>query len=187
MIIGIAGKARSGKSTAGDVLVSQGFVRGKFANGLKEMLRALLRYRKCTEEFIERCVEGDLKEKPLAILGGKSPRHAMQTLGRWGRDDLTEDYWIDTEFDARKHDEKVVFDDLRHDNEETAIVRDGGLVLHLIGRGGIEGEHFSESFKPKLATVIENTGTKEELQTKVRRFALDASWVSNKNNLKVAA
>ena len=41
MIIGIAGEAGSGKSTTAGVLIERGYVHGKFANALKEMLRAL--------------------------------------------------------------------------------------------------------------------------------------------------
>lgn len=178
MIVGICGEANSGKSTTADVLIGRGYTRGKFAAALKEMLRALMRYRGVEEDFIERCVEGDLKETPLIELGGKSPRHAMQTLGAWGRNELTEDFWVDVEFDAKGHLPKLLFDDLRHDNEEAAIIAAGGVVLHLVGRGGIDSDHLSESFKPKLATIIDNSGTVAELQAKVNRFADDLSWAN---------
>lgn len=175
MIIGIAGEAGSGKSTTADVLIDRGFTRGKFANALKDMLRTLLRYRGALD--VDRYIEGDLKELPTPLLNGKSPRHAMQTLGAWGRNDIAEDFWVDTEFEAKEMWADLLFDDLRHDNEEAAIVKRGGLVLHVIGRGGIPGEHFSESFKPKVATVLDNSGTVEELQAKVNEFADDVSWV----------
>lgn len=180
MIIGIAGEAGSGKGTAAEVLIGKGYTRGKFANALKEMLRALLRYRGMSPIDVERCIEGDLKELPNAALGGKSPRHAMQTLGAWGRDDIEEDFWIDVELEAQDGAENLLFDDLRHDNEEAAIVERGGLVLQIVGRGGIEGNHFSESFKPAegVATVIDNSGTIEEFRAKVSRFAMDVSWAA---------
>lgn len=178
MIIGIAGVAGSGKSTAANVLVERGFTRGKFAAALKDMLRALLHYRGVPLLEIERMIEGDLKELPTAALNGKSPRHAMQTLGAWGRKDIAEDFWVDTEFEAKEMWADVLFEDLRHDNEEAAIVKRGGVILHLVGRGGIEGSHFSESFAPKAATVYENTGTVAELEAKVNQFADDLSWAS---------
>jgi hypothetical protein len=175
LIIGIAGVAGSGKTTAGDTLLARGYARGKFANSLKEMMRSLLRYRGCGDAFIERCLEGDLKETPLQELGGRSPRHAMQTLGAWARSDLEEDYWIDTEFDAQDGEGALFFDDLRHPNEEAAIVARGGVIIHVIGRGGIEGEHISETFKPANATVIVNDGSIEEFRAKIDRFASDLS------------
>jgi hypothetical protein len=176
VIIGIAGEAGSGKGTAADVLIERGFVRGKFANALKEMLRALLRYQGV--EDVERYVEGDFKEIPSYYLSGKSPREFMQGIGQWGREFGGEDFWVDIEFDVQKGAKNLLFDDLRHDNEEAAIVKRGGLVLQLVGRGGIASDHISEQFKPKVATVIENIGTITELQAKVNQFCDDLSWAA---------
>jgi len=178
MIIGIAGEAGSGKGTAADVLIARGFVRGKFANALKAMLRTLLNYRGVTNEDIERMIEGDLKELPHPALNGKSPRYVMQSLGQWGREAIENDFWVDVEFDANSNATDLLFDDLRHDNEEAAIVERRGVVLQLVGRGGIDSDHISEQFKPKNATVIDNSGTIEELQDKVSRFAIDLSWAA---------
>lgn len=180
LIIGIAGEADSGKSTVANILIERGFIRGKFAGALKEMFRALLRYRGVEEGFIERCVEGDLKEQPLQELGGKSPRHVMQWLGQSGRENIDEDFWIDVEFDSKSNDneQNLLFDDLRYDNEEAAITKRGGVIIHLVGRGGIDSDHISERFKPKLATVIDNSGTVEELREKVNEFADDFSWAA---------
>lgn len=179
MIIGIAGEADSGKSTTANILIEKGYTRGKFANALKDMLRALLRYQGVEENQIERYVEGDFKELPSVYLADKSPREFMQGIGQWGREFGGEDFWVDIEFDKRHYESKLLFDDLRHDNEEAAIQRRGGLVLHIVGRGGIPGNHVSETFKPKNpALVINNSGTLEELREKVERFAMDASWVN---------
>jgi hypothetical protein len=177
MIIGIAGEAGSGKGTTADVLLERGFTRGKFANALKEMFRALLRYQGV--EDIERYVEGDLKELPSPYLNNKSPREFMQGIGQWGREFGGEDFWVDIEFGAKSEAENLLFDDLRHDNEEAAIVLRGGVVLQLVGRGGINSDHVSEQFKPKNpAAVIDNSGTIEELRDKVNEFARDLSWAA---------
>lgn len=178
MIIGIAGEAGSGKDTAADVLIEQGYERGKFANALKEMLRALLRYRGVNEETIERMIEGDLKELSTPFLNEKSPRQVMQGLGEWGRNFIDLDFWVDVEFDAKRDAKKLLFTDLRHDNEEAAIVKRRGVVLQLVGRGGIDSDHISEKFKPKNPTVIDNSGTIAELQGKVKQFASDLSWAA---------
>lgn len=179
MIIGIAGQAGSGKGTAAGVLVDRGFVKGKFAAALKEMLRALLRYRRIADDEIEEMIEGSLKELPHAALNGKSPRHVMQALGQWGRDAIEEDFWVDVEFDAKTGESKLLFDDLRYDNEEAAIKKRGGVVVQIVGRGGIDSDHLSEQFKPtNPVAVIDNSGTVEEFQAKIARFAMDISWAA---------
>lgn len=179
MIVGISGKAGSGKGTTAAVLIERGFVHGKFANALKEMLRALLRYRGATEETIERMVEGDLKEIPTDWLSGKSPRYVMQSIGQWGRESIEEDFWVDVEFDSKSGSKNLLFDDLRHDNEEAAIVKRNGLVVQVVGRGGIDSDHISESFNPKKpAVVFDNSGSIEQLQAKVNTFADDISWAA---------
>lgn len=177
MIIGIAGEAGSGKGTTAEVLIERGYTRGKFANALKDMLRALLRYQGIANT--ELYIEGELKELPCRYLAGKSPREFMQGIGQWGREFGGEDFWVDIEFDAQDGAANLLFDDLRHDNEEAAIVKRGGVVLQLVGRGGIDSDHVSEKFKPKNpAGVIDNSGTPEQLRAKVNEFASDLSWAN---------
>jgi putative protein kinase ArgK-like GTPase of G3E family len=77
-IIGLTGLMGSGKSLAAQELERIGFTRTRFAGSLKDMMRVL----GLTEEEIE----GNLKETACALLGGKTPRYAMQTIGtEWGR------------------------------------------------------------------------------------------------------
>lgn len=178
MIIGICGAPGSGKGTAAKILIERGFTNGKFSHALKDMFRALLRYRGVSDEDAERMVEGDLKELPQSVLNGKSPRHAMQTLGAWGRNDIDPDLWVDAEFDAQDEDTDLVFDDVRAANEEDKIRSKGGAIIYLQGRDGIESDHYLEKFVPKIATVIENKGTVEQLQAKVSTFADDFSWAA---------
>jgi hypothetical protein len=166
IIIGLMGFARSGKGTVADVLVKRhGFVRMKFADGLKNMLRAI--------GLTDREIEGDLKEAPCALLGGKTPRHAMITLGtEWGRDMIHQDLWpMIAERRIQKYmAERVVFDDCRFLNEVAMIRRHGGLIwrVHRPGTGPVR-QHPSEleqlEVEPDLNLV--NNGTIEELQESV--------------------
>jgi hypothetical protein len=165
MIVGISGEIGSGKSTAAEILIEQGYIRGKFAGALKDMLRALLRYRGADDETIERMIEGDLKEKSTRLLNGRSPRYAMQTLGtEWGRDLIHPDLWVDTEMEAKADVPKLLFDDVRHPNEADAIRARGGVLAHLTGRGGDSTGHSSEGFVPEGAAIISNTGSVEHLR-----------------------
>lgn len=178
MIIGIAGEAGSGKGTAAEVLLQKGYERGKFSGALKDMLRAFLRYRRVDEVTIERMIEGDLKEVPAKEFGGKTPRYAMQTLGTgWGRKYIDPNLWVDTEMEVTADKTDVVFDDVRHDEEEDAILARGGVIVQIVGRRkGIKDKHESESFQPKNPVQLDNSGTIPELKTKVETVVRDLSW-----------
>lgn len=158
-LLGIAGKAGSGKSTAAQVLLDAGWARVKFAGPLKDMMRAL--------GLDDRHIEGDLKDVPCDLLQGQTPRYAMQTLGtEWGRDCIGRDFWIDL---ARRRISlamsaglNVVVDDVRFENEAQVIRDLGGLVLGL-ERGDGAGDHVSEAgVAPDIRHF--NDGTLEELR-----------------------
>lgn len=143
-IIAFTGYAGSGKSTAAKILIDNGWARGKFAAPLKNMLRSLLRDQGVSDAVIERMIEGDLKEIQCDLLCGKSPRHAMQTLGtEWGRTCLGDELWIDAAM--RGVTGPTVFDDCRFPNEVAAIRDAGGLIFEIQrpGVGPVNG-HVSE-------------------------------------------
>lgn len=116
-IIGIMGALSSGKSTAAQVLVEDyGFVRLRMADILKDMLRTL---GLSAEE-----VDGRLKETPNGLLCGKTPRHAMQTLGtEWGRQLIGDQVWVNATLlkiaNIREVNPgaNIVIDDIRFMNE----------------------------------------------------------------------
>lgn len=159
-LVGITGKAGSGKSTAAQVLIDAGWVRVKMAGPLKDMLRAI----GLTEEHIE----GDLKEVPCDLLQGRTPRHAMVTLGtEWGRDMIGGDMWIDLARGriqaafAAGH--SVVVDDIRFENE-AAVIRDlGGAVVHIERDTDIAVAHKSENGVVPDITCV-NSGSLAALQ-----------------------
>jgi hypothetical protein len=154
IVLGLKGLIGSGKTTVARHLIeNHGFVRGRFAGALKDMLRAYLRYRRCDEATIERMIDGDLKEQPTPWLGGKSPRHAMEGLGGlWGRDHMGSDFWIGTETDVlyMGAPKRVVFEDVRHANEGEAIDRMGGWVIEIVRPGLIPQEHRTEKAQAEV-------------------------------------
>jgi Deoxynucleotide monophosphate kinase len=149
-LIGLTGRAGSGKSTAAAYLVERhGFTRTRFAGPLKAMLRAM--------GLSEREIDGDLKEAPCARLCGRTPRQAMQWLGtEWGRDMIHPDLWTELwKQDAEKivaEDGRVVVDDVRFP-DEVALVRSlGGYVLAItepapsdVARAHVRETHVSET------------------------------------------
>jgi hypothetical protein len=119
-VIAFVGKARSGKTTAGEYLLNaKQYTRLRFADKLKAMLREL--------GLMGREIDGDLKGCACDILGGKTPRHAMITLGtEWGRDMIHPDIWVNALNREMKYYINVgrtnfVIDDLRFVNEAKYI------------------------------------------------------------------
>lgn len=132
IILGFAGRKRSGKDTAAAVMEGVGYQKLSYAMPIKLMLMTLLSYRGVSDEELERYTDGDLKEEPTALLQGRTPRHAMQTLGtEWGRELIGEDLWSDTLLDHASDLDAVVVSDVRFPNEVAGIQRKGGEVIRI--------------------------------------------------------
>lgn len=159
-LVGISGKAGSGKTTASAALVDAGWVRIKMADPLKDMLRAI--------GLTDRHIEGDLKEVPCDLLGGATPRHAMITLGtEWGRDLIHPDIWVTIAkqriASVLASGFNVVVDDVRYDNEAKAIRDLGGAVVGIERDIGPGIAHKSEA-GVAVDMVCKNTGSVAELR-----------------------
>jgi hypothetical protein len=152
MLIGFTGRKGAGKDTAAAVLVSRGFELLKFAGPLKAMLRTLLEVQGADAETIERMIEGDLKEVPSSYLGGRSPRHAMQTLGtQWGREQINGEFWVQAAVAAARQHDHVVFADIRFPNEAAAIREAGGRVFRITRPSMVDDDaHVSERLIDEL-------------------------------------
>lgn len=165
-VVGLSGLAGSGKSTAASFLQSQGYTLVKFAGPLKDAMRAI--------GLTDYHIEGDGKEKPCTLLQGKTPRHAMQTIGTdWGRDLIGPHFWVGL-WEARANEVLdagglVVADDVRFPNEAEAIRKLGGRVVRLVGRGGISGGHASEGMDWEADSVVANTGRVTALHMAMER------------------
>lgn len=134
MLIGLAGRARVGKDTAADVLVSCcGLVALSFAKPIKDGLAAMFGLEPTH-------LDGPLKERPIDDDLVVSPRVLMQTLGTdWGRR-IDPGIWIwnasrrlraAREF-AGDAWAGAVFTDVRFENEAAWIRRSGGVVIHVL-------------------------------------------------------
>lgn len=135
-LIALTGRKGAGKDTVASVLFERGYVNVKFAGGLKTMLRSLLEYRGASEDLIERMIEGDLKEVPTPYLNGRTPRHAMQTLGNeWGRECIDPELWVDTTMDCAALHPRVAITDMRYPNEADAVKKRGGRRYRVSPNG----------------------------------------------------
>jgi hypothetical protein len=138
MLIGLTGAAGAGKDTVANILIKEFDQVNKpvaqiaFADTLKEMMCVLL---SCTREKLE---DRLFKESPHPILGGKTPRYAMQTIGtEWGRNMIDSEIW--TNATKAKINElielgifsAVVTTDVRFDNEARLIQELGGVVIGI--------------------------------------------------------
>jgi len=169
MLIGLAGAARTGKSTAQGIIADEfGLLPLSFADPLKDALTAML-------DIDFHRLDGAEKEAPLAGLG-HSPRELMQTLGtEWGRHQNGSDFWIAVarrrlarlESAAGDAFRGAVFSDVRFNEEAEWLRQHGGLILHLSRPDATPVRaHASEAgIYPRSGDVsIRNDGTLAELR-----------------------
>lgn len=171
-VIGLAGRKGSGKDTAAQILINQGYELIKFADPLKGMLRYLLDYQSMAHDEIERRIEGDMKEDSCAQLGMNPTRWAMQTLGtEWGRDLLSNEIWTSAFYNRAQQFDKVVCTDVRFPNEITTITQGLGGYIYRVVRpnSGKSDTHTSETQIDDLQVDAEilNDGSIEQLQQKL--------------------
>ena len=159
MIIGLAGKAGSGKDTVGDWMVEQaGFEKVSFAEPIYAALAAMGFPAPATRE-----------EKEAKIKGFDfSWRQAAQTLGtEWGRG-LDKHLWLKIVESKLRSSNPIVVTDVRFENEALMIRKLGGYIIHIHGRGSFLGERALHTSENGLEVypedwTIENSGTLGEL------------------------
>lgn len=169
MLIGVAGKARSGKNTTADFIEAQyGGYQYSFANPLRAMLKAGFGI------DLDIAYWQDRKENEIPALG-KSPRQMMQTLGtEWGRQLVHPDLWVILAADKlRQRGGGMIVTDVRFENEATWIRKMQGVVIHVTRESASTvAAHTSENglqVHPQDIQLVNNGGL-EELQHTVSRL-----------------
>ncbi len=167
-IVAFAAPAHAGKSTSSHLLLDAGYQRVSFARSLKDMLLAI----GLTEQDLNDPV---LKEAPHPLLGGRTPRFAMQTLGtEWGRETIWDDIWVNlTRIRVEKlvaEGHGVVFDDARFDNEALPIRQWGGVIVEVTRKGcsynpAIKSE--AGLSRHLIDVTVPNDGTVDELHVRL--------------------
>ena len=174
ILIGLAGKARSGKDTVGNYLETQHFFHSTaFADRLKEICAEIF-------DFTEEQLWGDLKEE-VDPLVGKSPRFCLQYVGTEIARACWPDVWL-------WHLEKnvrhwmadgldMVVTDVRMENE-AGLIKDLGGYLIRVDRDQARASNGVPNHSSETALddwqewdlVIDNNGSLEELYAQVDRF-----------------
>ena len=167
-LIGIAGRARSGKDTVANFIIAAiGGYRYSFADPIRAMLAPL--GVDMTDPYWQA-----RKEEPIPALG-VSPRRMMQTLGtEWGRNLINPDLWLVMAHQRLlRNGPGMVISDVRFENEAAWIRKHGGRIIHVIRPEAKAVEaHASEDGIEMLDTDAQlfNSGTLEELQLTVREL-----------------
>lgn len=181
VIIGFAGRAGAGKSTAA-AIVRQHINKDRgwfkpgsllpqeiaFADPIRDMIRAL------TYGVMVAEAKGIQKET-LSTPYPASPRTMLQTLGDWGRN-LHPDFWVDETMRQIDEDSgRTVFlvSDVRFDNEARAIRQRGGKVVLITRKGQtIASPHRSEAgVSPGLIdATVSNDGSLDAFEDGILRL-----------------
>jgi hypothetical protein len=131
-IIAFAAAKQSGKTTAAEHLVDNGYTRLSFAQPIRDMTWYLMQLAGLPTPYSEQLLTTH-KEVVIPEFG-VSARYLMQTLGTdWGRGLVHPQLWImlmskRLANTAAKH---LVIDDIRFEDEATLIRDRGGLIIHI--------------------------------------------------------
>lgn len=137
-VIGITGKAGSGKDTVGDILRDKyDFATTKLAFPIQKIVCGLFGF------DVDKWQDREWREAVQPIYDC-SPRRLAQTLGtEWGRNSVKHSLWLDLTFDLIKKEvlDPVAITDVRFNNEAEFIRGNGGFMIH-VHRSNLEGiEH----------------------------------------------
>lgn len=174
-LIGVTGKARSGKDTVATILVEEhGFVRTAFADPLKQAAAILF-------DWPPELAFSDSIKEHLSPFWNMTGREIMQKFGTEAmRGTFGEDFWVKrwvTEYARLSPKHSIVVSDVRTETEAKAIRGLGGIILHIVRKGaglsGAEGQHSSEAgikFDSEGDLWVNNNGTMAELESEMNRI-----------------
>lgn len=167
-LIGITGRARSGKDTVANFIVAAvGGYRYSFADPIRAMLIPL------GVDMSDPYWQARKEELIPAL--GVSPRRMMQTLGtEWGRQLINPDLWLIMAHQRLlQSGPGMVIPDVRFDNEAAWIRKHGGRIVHVIrpDTKAVEAHASEDGIEMQDTDArLFNSGTLEELQLSVREL-----------------
>lgn len=169
-IIAVCGYKGSGKTTAANELQRIGYTRIRFAQGLKAMLMAF--------GLTEAQVDGDEKEIPTPLLMGRTPRHAMQTLGtEWGRNLIHPELWVENwrhRVNTTPVHIPIVVDDMRFPNELRVLEELGGSIIYIDRGMERSSAHVSEDLSHITPDyIVMNKGDIRDFEREIHALGLE--------------
>ena len=176
MIVGLSGYAQTGKDTVANYLVENyGFTKISFADPIREALYKLNPYVRVggmppinLASAIDHMGWEETKRFSTDV------RELLQRLGtEVGREMFGQDFWVNQAMSKARQYDKVVFADVRFENEAEAILNAGGDVWRISKpEVSAVNRHVSESALDnyKFDREIHNLGSLEELYQIVDYF-----------------
>ena len=161
-IIGLAGRARSGKDTDATLFTKTHRV-VRFAQPIKEAVKALYGWSGIA-------METDIKDV-MDPNWGVSPRSAMQHVAQTTRMFIANDFFVKRLFDSWEG-ESIVIPDVRYKHEVDAIHARGGITIKIT-REGVH-KHDIEFTVDELETTYEitNNGSLDSLRRQIDSLGL---------------
>jgi len=169
LLIGLTGKARSGKDTCGrELQLMTDITPYAMAQPIKEACAVIF-------NWDHRHLHGELKEV-IDPVYDVTPREAMQKLGtEYGRGMINTNLWelrAVAEIEAKQaKGEAMVITDLRFDNEAQMVRSMGGIVIEVVRDNpdniqGVKGHASEQGISTNLIDfTLENNGTFQQLYT----------------------
>tara|TARA_B100000945_G_scaffold321066_1_gene333649 strand:+ start:8 stop:601 length:594 start_codon:yes stop_codon:yes gene_type:complete len=153
-MIGICAQSRMGKDTFADNLINlqKGWNKTSFASELKKLISTYF------DISIDEIEEYKAKEELHPNLNLKV-RHTLQLIGETFRT-VSPDVWVNSAMRSIHNDmNKIIFTDVRHNNEMDAILNKNGLLI-LLGRTkylNIDPHPSESSLKDAIIWFLQNT------------------------------
>ena len=168
MLIGVSGKARSGKDTAAKILfLQEGFMRLAIADPVKDTAAAL--WGVDPQDFHD-----DTLKDVIEPRWGITRRHMMQKIGEMVKVNMGEQFWMLHWFNrysliGEMH--PVVVTDIRFDYEAERIIQLGGTIIEIVrdgsGLSGSDANHVSEQGirRDLISHTLENHAHMDDFKT----------------------
>ena len=189
MIIGISGKALSGKDTSANMLkrlyMYPDTTYKFYANNLKDMKVyapvIIVHFADMLKETAK--VMCDLDDWDVNDQDGKrqtikwlgiTVRELLQKLGTCVRQGIDNEFWIKSLYADNEYTGNMIIADVRFPEEVKSIKDRGGVILRLVRDGAGAGEHISETALDDYKDwdyIIDNNGTLEDLFENLREFS----------------
>jgi hypothetical protein len=166
--IGLSGWAKSGKDTIANYLVEHhGYKRVSFADPMREALLRLNPSVPYMGHYMRLSAVVDFRGWDDAKREVPEIRELLQRFGtEVGREMFGENFWVDLAISKIQPGDKIVFADVRYQNEANAVRKLGGSVVRVT-RDGVNpanshhSEHDLNDYEFDL--VITNNGSIEDL------------------------